>query len=174
MGVFKRIHNLDESDSISLSDRLVVDSDLNGAEFKTTQIQFKNLKKSILTGRAFKLLLETGDSLLSETGNLLLLEQSYSGAFENIIEGPGTTLELKQYYRITSAGTYNLPAASTNFDTTTQARIKIKNISGGSITIAVNGSDIIRDTTGNVTSINVLDGEFFTIICASLSEWDAN
>jgi len=75
------------------------------------------------------------------------------------------------YYRVTAGTTFTLPAAIDKFSAVNAYTIRIKNVSGGNITVTADGSDTIY-TTSAVSFITMADGDMVSLIAGTATNWD--
>lgn len=87
---------------------------------------------------------------------------------------PPTTLDSSDYYSLTTSGTYTIEDAATTYNEADAFQMRIKNASGGNITIQRSSTNTFYGLVGSVTSFILADGEFVTLTAATTSRYDIN
>ena len=82
------------------------------------------------------------------------------------------TLNSPFYYRVGGGSTFTVAEAAPLVNLNQPLSFKIKNVSGGNITVQRSGSDQLYTTSGLVNSFVLADGESVDLIAASSSVWD--
>lgn len=115
-------------------------------------------------GDAFTIIYDCG--CCDQEESVLVVNQSISTVSAD------TQFDSPLYYRVTGGTAFTVIEASGVFDADRPFSFRVKNVSGGNITVTRSGSDTFYTTSGSVTSTVIADGAAVQFLCGTSAQWD--